>query len=617
MLVMANTARKKSPIWSFYSVGEDSKFAVCNGCGQKVSHGGATTKTYNTSNLVSHLKSKHREQYAEFEKQKAGEGQEEQSTNSAKARQLTLKESDERVRLWDVNDARAHCVHRRIGEMIALDCQPFSVVQDVGFVRLLNTLEPRYSVPSRRYITETILPRIKDGVASEVRKAIAGVQWFSFTTDIWSTEVSNDSLLSLTAHWLTDSFKPQSAVLHAQTFPGAHTGEMICGRYTEMLKGWGIKKEQLHLIVRDNTANMVKAMRDAGYPDLGCFAHTLQLIVHDGVLSQRSVKDTISVCRQIVGHFKCSPLAYSRLNKIQDNLELPKHRLIQDEPTRWNSTLYMLQNVAEQKMALAAYSTEGSIPSLTPNQLNLISKVIAVLNPIQEITKSISTDAASLSLIIPFIRALRKTLENHDDDSRVQTMKSDMLTSLNRRYKDVESDVPLALATLLDPRFKDKFFSGANKRANAKQLLDQRVAELSHREEPREPSPKRPKTDVLKCFSEILEEAGVEADSSYSTVVDKYLSEPLIPFHRGNAYSWWAENKLRFPPLVVLAMRYLSAHLRHQSLPKDSFLKPVISMTKRGTVSHQREQRCCYSLRTILRLLADTTTTPPTPPSEN
>ncbi len=64
MLVTASTARKKSPIWSFYSVGEDSKFAVYNGCGQKVSRGGATTKTYNTSNLVSHLKSKHREQYA-------------------------------------------------------------------------------------------------------------------------------------------------------------------------------------------------------------------------------------------------------------------------------------------------------------------------------------------------------------------------------------------------------------------------------------------------------------------------------------------------------------------------------------------------------------------------
>ena len=105
--------------------------------------------------------------------------------------------------------------------------------------------------------------------------------------------------------------------------------------------------------------------------------------------------------------------------------------------------LYMLHSIAEQKMALAAYSTEGNIPPLTPYQLDLIGKVIAVLNPIEEITKSISTDAPSVSLIIPFIRALRRTLEIHDSIRGVRTMKGDMLTSLNRRYIDVESYSPL------------------------------------------------------------------------------------------------------------------------------------------------------------------------------
>ena len=66
----------------------------------------------------------------------------------------------------------------------------------------------------------------------------------------------------------------------------------------------------------------------------------------------------------------------------------------------------MLQRIAEQKMALAAYSTECDISTLTAHQLDLISKVIAILNPIEEITKSISTNEASVSLIIPFVRAL-------------------------------------------------------------------------------------------------------------------------------------------------------------------------------------------------------------------
>ena len=59
--------------------------------------------------------------------------------------------------------------------------------------------------------------------------------------------------------------------------------------------------------------------------------------------------------------------------------------------------------VAEQKMALAAYSTEYSIPQLNANQLDIVGKVIAALSPIEEITKAVSANAASVSLIIPFV----------------------------------------------------------------------------------------------------------------------------------------------------------------------------------------------------------------------
>ena len=94
----------------------------------------------------------------------------------------------------------------------------------------------------------------------------------------------------------------------------------------------------------------------------------------------------------------------------------------------------MLQTIKEQKMALAAYVTECNISQLTSNQLDLVNKVIPALSPIEEITRSISTDAASISLIIPFIRVLRKHLEDHSDDREIQTM---MLSSLNSRYAEV------------------------------------------------------------------------------------------------------------------------------------------------------------------------------------
>ena len=119
-----------------------------------------------------------------------------------------------------------------------------------------------------------------------------------------------------------------------------------------MLKEWGIKKEQVHLFVHDNAANMVKAMRDGSFDDFRCFAHTPQLVVHDGVMSQRAVGNTLAVYRHLVGHFKRSPLAFNGLKTIQPNLDLPLHSLKQDEPTWWNSTLHMFQSILEQKWQL-------------------------------------------------------------------------------------------------------------------------------------------------------------------------------------------------------------------------------------------------------------------------
>ena len=108
-----------------------------------------------------------------------------------------------------------------------------------------------------------------------------------------------------------------------------------------MLSKWNIKKEQVHLIVRGNASNMVKAMADGDFENVGCFAHTLQLVLCDGIFSQRAIVNTLVVCLQIVGHFKHSPLAYDHLKTIQERLQLTKHWLKQNVSTRWNSTLYI------------------------------------------------------------------------------------------------------------------------------------------------------------------------------------------------------------------------------------------------------------------------------------
>ena len=165
--------------------------------------------------------------------------------------------------------------------MIALDYQPFSLVDDVEFNHLVSALEPHHVIPSRRYITETIMPKLHENCKKGVECQHKGVQHFSFTSDLWSTTVSVNPLMNLTAHWVTDDFVRKRAVLHAQSFEGSHTGDQIHRKFQDMLTHWGIQEHQIHMVLRDNGANMVKVLNDAGLPHYGCFAHTLQLVVND------------------------------------------------------------------------------------------------------------------------------------------------------------------------------------------------------------------------------------------------------------------------------------------------------------------------------------------------
>ena len=567
-------SRGKSVIWQFFTLAENTKFAKCKKCEHAVSRGGKTAKSYNTTNLVAHLKKNHSEEYQQFMKsiEDAVEGNTRNDQPKRGCRQLSLHESTENARRWDINDSRAQNIHTRIGEMIALDYQPFSVVEDVGFCRLLHAIEPKYNIPSRKYFTETVVPEIHDRIKKAVAKEIAAVRNMSFTTDIWSTAVNMHSLLSLTAHWVTESFERKSAVLHAKPFDGSHTGESIAETFDDMFRSWDInKQDQVHLVVRDNASNMVKAMSVALLPDLGCFAHTLQLVVNDGTLSQRAVTDMCATARKIVGHFRRSCLAYDHLRSIQANLGLAQHRLVQDEPTRWNSTLHMLQRILEQKMALAAYATEHPIPQLTQNQLNLANKVVQVLVPIDEITKSVSLDSAAVSVIIPFVRILSRTLDQNEEDSGVRTMKADMKASLAKRYVDVEKNDKLTIATILDPRFKDKFFTEQCVKDEVKALVHRQLEDVTRVDQPSqlvensrelEPPTKRP--CVWTTYSALLEEAGVhvsDPDNSEfgSTEFDLYLAEPVIQLGKENPYTWWSKNNKRFPQLAKIAQKYLSA----------------------------------------------------------
>jgi len=63
--------RVKAVIWDYFEISESNvRFAVCKLCSNDISCGGSSAKTYNTSNLINHLKRDHSVDFKDYEKKK-------------------------------------------------------------------------------------------------------------------------------------------------------------------------------------------------------------------------------------------------------------------------------------------------------------------------------------------------------------------------------------------------------------------------------------------------------------------------------------------------------------------------------------------------------------------
>lgn len=67
--------------------------------------------------------------------------------------------------------ARAAAIIRCICVFMGKDMRPFYVVENEGFRLLVNTLEPRYQIPSRPHFSQTVMPTLYRETKSKVVEA--------------------------------------------------------------------------------------------------------------------------------------------------------------------------------------------------------------------------------------------------------------------------------------------------------------------------------------------------------------------------------------------------------------------------------------------------------------
>uniref|UniRef100_A0A8C1F800 BED-type domain-containing protein n=2 Tax=Cyprinus carpio TaxID=7962 RepID=A0A8C1F800_CYPCA len=597
--------RCSSKVWDYFS--KDSSNAVfCNICAANVSQGSIKAKQKNTSNLWTHLKTKHSEQYKEAQQQS-----EVQKTLSVRTQQPTLPQAFDKVLKWGPSDPRAKNLDKKVMEMIATDIQAFSVVEGVGFRRLLAAAEPRYTLKTEKFYRTDKLHHVHAKVVIKIKEllAVENAKHIAFTTDCWSG--STESLMSLTAHFIDEEWNRVQVVLNVKAMSGSHTGEYIGQLFLDMLTEWDIDSERVLLVLRDSGANVVKGMRLVEMPDLSCSAHTLQLVVNDGLQAQRAVGDILAKLKRCATHFGHSVPAKQRLEQIQKDVGLPEHRILQACPTRWNSTLHMLQRMQEQKRALTVYSGDfGHFTCPSVEEWDLVEKLINTLEPIEEITLEVSKSDASASCIIPTIEVLKRFLETQGPETRgIQTLRKVMLDSLIRRFSKIAESKEAVLACVLDPRYKQRPLSDsttkkaktwlekeADKQHQASSAATHKGAE-EYSKKPRMEKSLDQKQSVLDHLYEDMlqsQQTVTGVSESLNEELDRYLQEPVLDRKTGDPLQWWRQNAGRFQTLAPLARRFLTPP--PSSVPSERVFSTVgaIYQDRRSSLTGSKAEMLCF-----------------------
>ncbi|KAL3877390.1 hypothetical protein ACJMK2_035102 [Sinanodonta woodiana] len=156
-------------------------------------------------------------------------------------------------------------------------------------------------------------------------------------------------------------------------------------------------------------------------PHIGCYAHTLNLAAQKG-LRINHVSRLLGRIRRIVSFF---------------SQHLPKHKLIQDVCTRWNSAADMIERFLEYATLTSKEirSVNKYVSTLSETDISNAELVLACFKPLRRVTTVLCTEETpSISIILPLQNQLSTLMAPSDHDlTSVRYMKATIVNDLSTR----------------------------------------------------------------------------------------------------------------------------------------------------------------------------------------
>ncbi|KAI7792078.1 putative zinc finger BED domain-containing protein 1-like [Triplophysa rosa] len=413
--------------------------------------------------------------------------------------------------------------------MIACDFQPFSIVEDKGFKEYSHLLDPSYSLPSRKTLSKTVMPRLYDKLRGDIMDKIKSASAVCLTTDCW-TSLTTESYMTVTCHFIED-FQMTSYLLDCFVLTERHTAAHLA----------------------NNASNIVSALKDHLHWDhIPCFAHMLNLIVGAAL---KEVQAILQKVKTTVEYFHRSTVASDKLKATQTQMGQEMLRLKQDVATRWNSTYYMLKRFSEIKDPIISTLalTNASLPTLSPEEWKISREILDIIKPFEEVTTEVSAEKfVTASEVILMTRGLHRIVtryqRNPSSSVPVKRLVDSLMLDMTKRFGKVEHIEKLADATCLDPRFKKQAF--VNQQAaeeTVKRVTAAAAAINPAQSEEENTSDPGATASAGAMFWEDFDErvASLRPSASTSKTSDAmmemraYLAEPLLS-RTSDPLSWWS-----------------------------------------------------------------------------